>query len=907
MTGGQTGRAGGRRRIAVTCTLALVALTASGAASAPAWGSSLVPANEAVLASGDLAGGAAQSVPPAPWLAAMPKTLQAAIDGRAAQSRLTSAGMTGFVVASRAAVFASRRAATRWAKALERSRTTEVDALALGVPEDEAETAVSVDWHEGTVVGQLVYLDPTGEWGSSVPAQLVQVLRSRVHDFAPPTVWNELVTRVAAEERQPEVTTALQAFSLAVHHLPGVTLPSGPTGTPDATTALEWIREDHDQFTEAQRAEVEQGLQRFAQQLIASSSSLELGAKLAARNPAEGHANSARSSPSTCTPGVTFCVICFSLKLFAACKQSDVDTLKEAQKYYFEKLGLTGPPLPIIYFENFPSDAAQAATIPLSSELVTNLLNALGSCERCKTLALQEAAVALGKAIGAGLSGPIAHPAGCAIGLFNPGRNTAPQDRKYILAHEVFHCVTYQLLAGAPATLPGWLSEGTPTWAGCQFAPGAETPTGWSNQYITTPEQPLFTRTYDAIGFFSLLEDLGLEPWSLMSSILTGGQLSTGGNSQLAYESAVAGHEEAVLDGWSSQYFREPEERGPEWEAQSPCGPSGVAAVGPNVKVTPKPLPVANGSSTTITAEPFATGQYRLDSKADIVHISDETGSLRVNGGHIDETHVHDAYYCTEANECECPPEEHSEHEPRVLPPDPPTDIAATGAPTGLEATIEGEKNNCVPGPKKEEKEEEAGAGFHLLYSGSVRGSGPIPLNDSQNTEFSYSLSWSAEANYEYGQPRPHWHFTSLSGTQHEKQVPGDVPENCTTTISEKAGAEQSEQDTVEISEVSGTNNFALFAGFELVPVVEASSNSECGIVGGLQIYTIFFGAPIAVQEEARNFERLSLEFPEALGRSISSPLHVNAEWTDTDNGIGPDRLDYSSNVVVTPVGPPRF
>src|SRR5207248_2587951 len=199
-------------------------------------------------------------------------------------------------------------------------------------------------------------------------------------------------------------------------------------------------------------------------------------------------------------------------------------------------------------------------------------------------------------------------------------------NRRYTLGHETFHCVIATLLYGVSGVLRRWLREGAPTWAGCQFAPGASVPAAWYGHYAETPDVTvtfpdgntvlpgLFDRDYSGIGFLSLMQQEGLDPWSRLTGMLRAA--STGGD-LLAYQTGVAGGEQQLLDAWASSYFRLPN-YGADWDMQGTCSPPG------NARSDPHQLVVANGTSRPLDADPFTVRLYRLDSKADLVHVSVE-------------------------------------------------------------------------------------------------------------------------------------------------------------------------------------------------------------------------------------------------------------------------------------------
>lgn len=127
-------------------------------------------------------------------------------------------------------------------------------------------------------------------------------------------------------------------------------------------------------------------------------------------------------------------------------------------------------------------------------------------------------------------------PEACLITLAPADRFDGPDQptRENTLAHELFHCFQEQL-PGFRA-LPLWLVEGSAEWVGSDIA-GADATTakrwfGW----LTDPGNALFRRAYDNLGFFELMEQAGVDPWSRFDRMLTAAW--TDGN-QAAYDVAV--------------------------------------------------------------------------------------------------------------------------------------------------------------------------------------------------------------------------------------------------------------------------------------------------------------------------------------------------------------------------------
>jgi hypothetical protein len=180
-------------------------------------------------------------------------------------------------------------------------------------------------------------------------------------------------------------------------------------------------------------------------------------------------------------------------------------------------------------------------------------------------------------------------------------------------------------------------------WAGAQLAPGSKiTKDKWA-PYLASTTKGLFGRTYDAIGFFGHLEDVGVDVWHRILPMTT--EASSAG----AFDVATGGSATAI-DDWPSGLAREPA-FGPAWETGGPDIP---AAQPPRTKGN-----VANGTSAAASVGKAANAVVDLDLSADVV-IVDATPTAR---GHLRDAAGTDQLvatlagrtFCANPNGCACP------------------------------------------------------------------------------------------------------------------------------------------------------------------------------------------------------------------------------------------------------------
>jgi hypothetical protein len=186
----------------------------------------------------------------------------------------------------------------------------------------------------------------------------------------------------------------------------------------------------------------------------------------------------------------------------------------------------------------------------------------------------------------------------CAISVYPRGLDTyrsvqAGQNPRYrlaaILAHELYHCVqfNYMIDINVAARWPPWLTEGSAAWAGRKYAYGT-TGTSYSSplpglperdvpwdEYLGEPEdrvqvqqKSLFSRSYDSVGFFAHIENVGANPWTVIPSMLLRLHGPQDFN-ELALSTAVALGGADFLQRWATGLTRMAE-LGPMWDTTGP-------------------------------------------------------------------------------------------------------------------------------------------------------------------------------------------------------------------------------------------------------------------------------------------------------------------------------------------------
>ncbi|MEQ1874719.1 MAG: hypothetical protein ABL953_13460 [Ilumatobacteraceae bacterium] len=90
-----------------------------------------------------------------------------------------------------------------------------------------------------------------------------------------------------------------------------------------------------------------------------------------------------------------------------------------------------------------------------------------------------------------------------------------------VVAHEVFHCFQF-FLAGDLNVFydaQSWIVEGSAEWAGAEVG-GFDDTTSLNFQLWLAKEYSLYAKAYEAIGYYWVLESMGVAPWTVVGEML---------------------------------------------------------------------------------------------------------------------------------------------------------------------------------------------------------------------------------------------------------------------------------------------------------------------------------------------------------------------------------------------------
>jgi hypothetical protein len=233
----------------------------------------------------------------------------------------------------------------------------------------------------------------------------------------------------------------------------------------------------------------------------------------------------------------------------------------------------------------------------------------------------------------------------CDIFLLAKGRADSPDATRLTLSHETAHCAQhafYTSVAGA-LKVPMWVKEGGADWLGAsaaQEAAGVDLPNTHWNTWLSWPSFDLFTRSYPALGFFSMLQQAGIDTFQRYQDVMRG---AVAGGSKGAFTAAIAGAPQVFTDRWGPGFVRDTS-LGTDWDL---TGPGIIPSKPPKVAIT-------NGSTEGWSTEPRGAVGVQLVIKSDvfIVRTAKATRGL-LRGSDGKQRKLQQGAYCA-TKSCKC-------------------------------------------------------------------------------------------------------------------------------------------------------------------------------------------------------------------------------------------------------------
>jgi len=449
---------------------------------------------------------------------------------------------------------------------------------AVFVQRSRGRALAQVLWRDGARLG-LIVLTATRNVSQARETALAftALADAYLKTALPTTAWAKVLDEVRPDGTVSE-QTALQAFALAYGPVPGVHAPHGPIGQiPDGTMAAQWVLGYRSRLSAPQL--------RVVDRLLGLA--------------APGRSARVAGPPDHGDPGWV--------------ENPHLDNLARGWvEDYDAKFGIT---LPLTVLAGYTTTVIPNPNVggeaPADATPLDNAAGGYGSGD----------------------------PRICRVRLTALGKSYSADNQSSVVAHEVFHCFEFYFL-GAKSWYDdpkAWILEGLAVWG--QLSVDAIAPNGFAyemSNYLKSPDTQLFTRNYDAVGFWGHVQDTVGNLWARIPSILNGG-----GN-EASFDNAAA-DTPAFLTSWGSSLFNSRLPGQLPWSMVSPITPTGEP---PTEELYPAP-------SSEVEAPPYTTAQYHIHSTEPLLHVA-IIGSARISTVH-NYTNLVDAWFCTTEAPCECP------------------------------------------------------------------------------------------------------------------------------------------------------------------------------------------------------------------------------------------------------------
>lgn len=241
---------------------------------------------------------------------------------------------------------------------------------------------------------------------------------------------------------------------------------------------------------------------------------------------------------------------------------------------------------------------------------------------------------------------------------------------------DVVHCFQSYALgseAGFLGQVPAWAWEGPAEYILLEEWPPTDADGLAWLVYLTTPDDSLFERSYDAIGYYAQAATAGVDLSQAFRAVLT----DVDNPERFALAGTAAS---PFLDGWASGLAQA--EWGGAWTFFGPGLPSGA------VQAPSDPIAVQNGSNEAVAQEAYTNHLYVVDSSADLVRV-DVNGRARISDGTVDAIVQASAVFCSTDKGCgPCPNGDPPPFKATRLAPD--SLLAVSGGTDGTSAVISG-------------------------------------------------------------------------------------------------------------------------------------------------------------------------------------------------------------------------
>jgi hypothetical protein len=270
-------------------------------------------------------------------------------------------------------------------------------------------------------------------------------------------------------------------------------------------------------------------------------------------------------------------------------------------------------------------------------------------------------------------------PIHCRITIYREAHKNNNEYLRGVVAHEVFH-VFEARMSGSESHFNsegGWLVEGAADWVESVLVERDPNAHEIWRDYLLSPQTPLFSRVYDAVGFFGHMESTEISPWKRFKAIFKA-------TSDTAAYTAAIGTSKPFLDSEASVFFRAAA-FGAEWDARGRNVPSAH-----EVGFKPTPVNVTTKIHPKLVVKPYADGAYDLSIAAlpaatpvaELVVVKGNVRLRSTSGGEVNAIDPTQILLCSDPKGCNCPSRPSHFEQFKT------GDLAITGATTGAEVRI---------------------------------------------------------------------------------------------------------------------------------------------------------------------------------------------------------------------------
>ena len=280
----------------------------------------------------------------------------------------------------------------------------------------------------------------------------------------------------------------------------------------------------------------------------------------------------------------------------------------------------------------------------------------------------------------------------CLVKTYTGTNLSGTARRRQILLHELTHCAQFESMSGCSARWACRLRilDGMAEWSAFQLIKewiGSVPEPGWYQTWLGgfgngDAEVDLFTRTYDGVGFWTLMAQHGVNVFSLI------GPAVQSGGPAVVYRLATSQANRAYISQWGTTLLTAPI-FGPRWSLQGPDVPTRateLVAVGAG----------ANFGRTVPTRSGTVLGLMPATDIISVFADGDARGWLRTADG-VDRALTEERSLCFRPEGCACP------GDPETLPLAPRGQMVLGFASDSGSATVriagQSFERNCDPDP----------------------------------------------------------------------------------------------------------------------------------------------------------------------------------------------------------------